>query len=277
MPYQVYRIECDPGTRDILIALLAEAGLEAFEETAYGLDAYGTVEDGARHRNVLDEIRKDSELTFREEVLPDKNWNEVWESSFTPIRIGNAVAIRASFHAAIPGVTHDLVIDPKMAFGTGHHATTYLMCELMLELFSVTESPDRILDYGSGTGVLAILAKRCGATVVDAVDIERAAAESTWENAALNQVNLDSVVRGTLDDVPARQPYDLILANINRNVLLQSGRALYGRLRPGGSLLASGILEPDAQPLVAHLRGLGFRHRQTRSREDWRAFQFYRD
>ena len=161
-----------------------------------------------------------------------------------------------------------------MAFGTGHHATTYMMCEL---IFEQQMNGLRVLDYGSGTGVLAILAKRLGAGDVDAVDIEPPSAESTAENAQTNGVELHNVVLGELKDVPAALPYDLILANINRNVILATSAALYQRLKPGGTVLFSGILAQDEQLLVSRLVEIGFAHQDTRSREDWRAFVFTRD
>ncbi|MEM6771836.1 MAG: 50S ribosomal protein L11 methyltransferase, partial [Bacteroidota bacterium] len=147
-------------------------------------------------------------------------------------------------------------------------------CEL---LFEHEVARTRVLDYGSGTGVLAILAKRLGAAYVDAVDIEAPSAESTAENAANNGVHLDAVVLGKLQDVPLSEPYDLILANINRNVILTTAGALYERLRSGGTVFFSGILAQDEQLLVQRLTEAGFRHQGTRKREDWRAFIFVRD
>ncbi|MEL7160977.1 MAG: 50S ribosomal protein L11 methyltransferase, partial [Bacteroidota bacterium] len=154
-----------------------------------------------------------------------------------------------------------------------HHATTYMMCEL---LFAREWKGERVLDYGSGTGVLAILAKRLGAGIVDAVDIESWSAENTAENAARNAVELGTIVHGELADVPAWSSYDLILANINRNVILTTAAALYERLRPGGTVLFSGILARDEELLRDRLTATGFLHEATRRREDWRAFVFTR-
>ena len=167
----------------------------------------------------------------------------------------------------------ELVITPKMAFGTGHHATTYMMCEL---LFDLDVKGKKVLDYGSGTGVLAILAKQLGAGPTDAVDIEAPAAESTQENAVRNDVELATVVHGVLDDVPDSGAYDLIVANINRNVILATASVLYDRLVVGGDILFSGILAQDEDLLRSKLTEAGFNHLSTRSREDWRAFHFTR-
>ncbi|MEM9529172.1 MAG: 50S ribosomal protein L11 methyltransferase, partial [Bacteroidota bacterium] len=206
-------------------------------------------------------------------ALEDKNWNEEWERQFTPINIGSRLRIRADFHDPDPTVERELIITPKMAFGTGHHATTHMMCELLLEH---SLSGVKVLDYGSGTGVLAILAKQLGAGPVDAVDIESWSAENTQENAARNGVTLNQVIHGELKDVPLGVAYDLILANINRNVILATAESLYDRLRLGGTILFSGILAQDEELLVASLTDTGFLHQATRSRSDWRAFVFTR-
>ncbi len=278
MTYRVFQISCAPTTSEILIAYLAEAGFDSFEETPSGLSAYATESASDTWHAVLKALRVQYPFTYTSEVLEEKNWNEVWEGQFEPIRMEDRLLIRASFHAADPSVAQEIVIDPKMAFGTGHHATTYMMCERLMAYFAGDRGRTvRVLDYGSGTGVLAILAKRLGAAAVDAVDIEVAAHESTLENAATNGVALDAVVRGELHDVPIGKPYDLIVANINRNVLLETGRALYDRLAVGGTALMSGVLARDEDLLVDHLRGVGFRHRATFTREDWRAFDFARD
>ena len=278
MTYRVFQLTCAPKLNEVLIAYLADAGFDSFAETEEGISAYATETEHKHWVEVLHELKGRYAFTFTSESLPEKNWNEVWESQFEPIRIEDRLLIRASFHPAATGVEHELVIDPKMAFGTGHHATTYMMCERVMDYFSRRELKSvRVLDYGSGTGVLAILAKRFGAEVVDAVDIEFPAYESTLENAAGNGVKLDAVVHGQLHDVPPGNPYDLIVANINRNVLLETGGALYKRLGAGGTALMSGILEQDERLLVNHMQEVGFRHRATYARGDWRAFDFARD
>lgn len=259
---------------NILVAFLSAAGFDSFQERPEGLLAFGAAEQHDQWCAALDQYAGQFGFTYKWEPLEDRNWNEEWERNFTPIRVGDRLLIRADFHAADPSVEQELVITPKMAFGTGHHATTYMMFEL---LFAHDVAGTRVLDYGSGTGVLAILAKRLGAASVDAVDIEAPSAESTAENAAKNKVVLDEVVLGELRDVPKGKPYDLILANINRNVILATAGALYERLKPGGTVFFSGILAQDEQLLVNSLFEAGFSHRETRRREDWRAFIFIRD
>ncbi|NJC24593.1 50S ribosomal protein L11 methyltransferase [Neolewinella antarctica] len=269
--YNQYSLNNAPELHPILVALLGEAGFDSFQETDAGLLAFGTT---ARHGDwtaTLATLKKQFGFTYEWETLPEKNWNEEWESQFPPLYVGDRLFIRADFHAPDPEVPTELIITPKMAFGTGHHATTYMMCELM---FDLPLKEGRVLDYGCGTGVLAILAKKLFADVVDAVDIEAPSVENTVENAARNGVKLDAVILGELKDVPAGPPYDFILANINRNVILATAGALYERLADAGTIVFSGILARDEQLLVERLKRTGFQHQQTRQREDWRAFEF---
>ena len=277
--YTTYTLVCAEEHREILIALLADEGMEAFEETEQVLVAYAAVASTTDWPASFRELQQRIPFAYEARRLEQRNWNAEWERNFAPIRIGRRLAIRASFHAPQAGVERELVIDPRMAFGTGHHATTHMMCELILDYFDVHPAQEglSVLDYGSGTGVLAILAKQLGAGRVDAVDIERPAYESTLENAVQNGVELDEVVCGELADMLIGKPYDLVVANINRNVLLVNGGALYERLRVGGTALLSGILAQDAERLSDHWQQLGFSHDRTVALDDWRAFSFERD
>lgn len=274
MIFQQYTLANDPALNEILVAFLAEAGFDSFQETDNGLLAFAPAEDHARWTRELDELASQFAYSYTSETLEDKNWNEEWEKQFQPLQIGDRLFIRADFHAPHPNIEQELVITPKMAFGTGHHPTTHMMCEL---IFEQDLAGKRIFDYGSGTGVLAILALRLGAAEADAVDIESWSAENTLENARRNGVEMNRIIHGTLADVPADEPYDLILANINRNVILTTSEALYQQLRPGGTVLFSGILDTDEQLLVSSLSKLGFVHQETRQRADWRAFVFTRN
>ncbi len=274
MIFQQYTLTNDPALNEVLVAFLSEAGFDSFQETEAGLLAFAPAEDHARWVRELDELASRFAYTYTSKPLEDKNWNEEWEKQFQPLQVGNRLFIRADFHAPHPAIEQELVITPKMAFGTGHHPTTHMMCELLFEQDLVGK---RVFDYGSGTGVLAILAKRLGAAEADAVDIESWSAENTLENARRNEVTVDRIIHGTLEDVPVGEPYDFILANINRNVILTTAEALYQRLRRGGTVLFSGILDTDEELLINSLSSRGFIHQLTRQREDWRAFVFTRN
>ncbi|OAV44877.1 50S ribosomal protein L11 methyltransferase [Lewinella sp. 4G2] len=269
--YNQYTLTNSPDLHAILVALLGQAGFDSFQETDAGLLAFAPAAQHEKWVAALDEYAEQFSFSYTSSTLEQRNWNEEWESQFPPLEVGDRLFIRADFHDSNPAFPLELVITPKMAFGTGHHATTYMMCQLLFEL---DLKGKRVLDYGSGTGVLAILAAKLGATDIDAVDIEQPSAENTAENATRNGVELSRVVLGELKDVPAGLPYDIVLANINRNVILATARALYGRLAPEGTVLFSGILEKDEQLLLESLSAIGFQHRDTRKREDWRAFVF---
>jgi ribosomal protein L11 methyltransferase len=206
--------------------------------------------------NELLDLSKEWDFTLIKTFIPYQNWNVLWESNFQPIQVGNFVAVRADFHPPTPsynsetqeGVVFDLVINPKMAFGTGHHETTYMMMQLMQYLpFEGT----KVLDYGCGTGVLAILASKLRATEIEAVDIEVASFDNTIENCIINNVDNVKAFHGTLQTIEADN-FDVILANINRNVILESLSSLKNKLQTvrkdkvgEGILLISGFLKED--------------------------------
>ncbi len=276
--YTSYRINCKPTETDQLVAFLAESDFDSFEETDHGMVAYALTRHHANNIEALEELKQHYNFTFSFLEVEEKNWNEIWESGFDPIRVGNELAIRASFHPAAPEVQYDLVIDPKMSFGTGHHATTYMMCAFLLEHFAGGRGADqRVLDYGCGTGVLGILAGILGAGTVDGVDIEPWAVENSRENAELNGVEFNRLVLGKLEEILSGKPYDVVLANINRNVLLADAEALRDNIRAGGRAYLSGILSQDEIQVIDHYSQAGFTHVRTVAREDWRALEFIRE
>ncbi|MDX2135012.1 MAG: 50S ribosomal protein L11 methyltransferase [Saprospiraceae bacterium] len=245
--YWKYTFNTDPDSRDILLALLSEGPFDTFEETENGLDAY--MPALAEHPDALLAALADQwTFSWSRTLIPGQNWNALWESNFQPVQVGRFCGVRAQFHPPFTDVEHELVIHPKMAFGTGHHETTWL-CLATLEHLQVEGA--HVLDYGCGTGILAILAARLGASHVEAVDIEEESYQNTLENASINGVAERITARcGTLEAVQTG-PFDCILANINRNVILDSLPALSALLRPGGRILASGFLEAD-EPVLRH-------------------------
>lgn len=252
MSYHVYRIKAPAAHREIIMALLSEwLSFDSFEEKEEGFDAY--LSEGVRPDQIeaqLGELAQQWGFSYENDRLPSKNWNEEWESAFQPVSVGDFCMLRADFHPADSKVKYDLVINPKMAFGTGHHETTFMMIKMMKDLHI---SDKKVLDYGCGTGVLAILASKMGAHEIDAVDIEQPAYENTIENAQINNVFNIHAIHGDLNAV-LDNGYDLILANINRNVILHSLEPLRKKMHRNAVLVISGILKQDEELIQKAIR-----------------------
>ena len=251
---------------EIMIALLSDLPFDTFEVAEKALKGYILEKDWTENVETQTlEINQGFGFSFQKTFIPYQNWNAVWESNFQPIRVDDFVGLRADFHPITEGVLFDLVINPKMAFGTGHHETTYMMMQLMRNIDFVSK---KVLDYGCGTGILAILAAKLGATNLEAVDIEEASYENTLENNAINNVHNVKPFCGTLDVIPSFD-FDIILANINRNVILYSFSDLKRRLKIGGIMLISGFLKQDEYILLDAAKKEGFQHIQTEQRGNW--------
>ncbi len=273
MNYYCYEIEADPSLREIVLAFLGELPFDTFEETEGGLRAYLPENSEAEEvESELGNIAAKLSFSFSRTLIPAQNWNAVWESNFTPIRVGDLCGVRADFHEPLPGVKYEIVISPRMAFGTGHHATTYMMMEMMgQEHFEGA----KVLDYGCGTGILAILADKMGAVHIDAVDIEKPAFENTQENARANNAARVHAFHGELEAI-RDEGYGFILANINRNVILNSLQALYRKFAPGGVLLVSGILTADESLVLGRAEAAGFSPAAKSRRGEWACIRFVR-
>lgn len=241
---EVIIAETDPEKREILIAELSLLGYDGFEEDTRQLKAYIPNEDfnGVQ----LDQLAGEKQLEYRVNTLQEKNWNADWESSFAPVVVEDLVAVRAHFHDPISGPRYDIVITPKMSFGTGHHATTWLMLKAM-GLMDVKGK--KVLDFGTGTGVLAILAEKMGASSVLAIDNDTWSVENTQEN--LEKNGCGKVEVRLASEIPAGETFDLVLANINKHVLLTVGESLFHSLVPGGKLALSGVLGGDLEDILA--------------------------
>ena len=251
---------------EILIAILSDLPFDTFEETPTGVKAYVPESDwNAGIEQQLTELSHDFAFSFEKTFIPYQNWNVIWESNFQPIQVDDFVGLRADFHPPTEGVKFDLVINPKMAFGTGHHETTYMVMQLMRDVDFVGK---KVMDYGCGTGILAILASKLGATDLEAVDIEVASFDNTIENCAINDVHNVQPFCGRLDAIPSSD-FDVILANINRNVILYSLPDLKKRLKKGGILLISGFLKTDEQILLDATAKEGFSHQETKQKGNW--------
>lgn len=246
---------------DILAAELAEIGFESFSPQDTGLIAY--VSDKIYNRSTLEDQLKQFplegvEFSFNETFIEGKDWNEEWEKNyFKPITIGNDCIIHASFHELKETYTYNIVIDPKMAFGTGNHETTRLMIN---EILKEDMTGKRVLDMGCGTAVLAILAAKKGATDVTAIDIDEWAYQNAKENIRLNQTESIQVLLGGAERIPDDNRFDIILTNINRNILLNDMAAYKKALKTGGLLFMSGFYTEDIPAIreECELHGLNF-------------------
>ena len=258
MNYTELRLTVSPDYADILIAELAEVGFESFVETDEGLNAYITEPDFNEKavRDVTAKYADQTAIAYTVTSLEKRNWNAEWEQSYQPIEVGQTVRVRASFHESNPAFEYDLVINPKMSFGTGHHETTAMMLEHQLGIDHAGKS---VLDVGSGTGILAVLAARMGAADVLAFDIEEWAVENAQENADLNDCPQMRVFQGTIADVDPNSRFDIVLANINRNVLLAELPTYAAFVREGGYLLVSGFYEHDAVDIERKAKETGLR------------------
>ncbi len=262
----VYDIQAEAQWLEVLLAFLGELPFDSFQEHEAGISAYldKNIPKGEIEAD-LARLQQMYPFTYAVREMPGTNWNAVWESRFQPIRVGNFCGVRAEFHYPFLDVTHEVVITPQMTFGTGHHETTYMMLEAM-EGLDMEEA--KVLDFGCGTGILAILAAKMGATMIDAVDIEEEAYQNTMHNAQLNNVDSIQAIHGNLDAI-LDTGYRVILANINRNVILSSLPALSDKLARHGVLLVSGILREDKAELARQARRLGFRTEASRERGEW--------
>ena len=255
---------------DVLAAELGEIGFESFTQDEQGLQGY--ISDQLYDEAVLKETLAAfplEETTIHYVCTPveSKDWNEEWEKNyFKPIRIGNDCLIRASFHEPEPGYTYTIIIDPKMAFGTGNHETTFLMISWMLE---EQLAGKRLLDMGCGTAVLAILARMKGAEKVVAIDIDEWAYTNALENIRLNHTAEIEVALGGAERIAAFAPFEVIFANINRNILLQDMRHYAEALQPAGQLFMSGFYLEDLPIIAEECQRNGLRVEGYKERHNW--------
>ena len=249
MQYYCATFNTADENHEALVALLGEEGFEMFQEEYNRLSAYIPADYGSfdqiaiNIKNIPDEIKGSRwELI----LCPDKNWNEEWERSFAPVEIEGKLRIRAPFHSPSDDHIMDIIIEPKMSFGTGHHPTTELMMRAMLENDFKGKS---VVDIGCGSGILSIQAAKSGALSVVAVDIDDWAVENTRENCQRNECESILVSKGNINTVKNQQA-DRLLANINRNILLQDLMHYANMLLPGGLLFMSGFLKEDAAVII---------------------------
>lgn len=276
--YIALRVEahpCEEAVTDLLAAFLAEVDFETFEPDNTGLTAY--VRKDKYDRKAVEEILKDFpmdvELKMSEQEIEGEDWNKEWEQNyFRPIRIGDKLVIRSSFHEAFPNIPIEIIIDPKMAFGTGHHATTAGMSQKLLE---ESLSGKSVIDMGTGTGILAILAKKLGAGETVGIDIDEFAIENAKENGDLNGVDIRWFV-GDDKELEKLQPADIFLANINLNVITGNLDKYVAKLKPGGKIFLSGFLVSDRDKIVVAVEKYGLHLLKETQEKNWMTMVFTR-
>ncbi|MBS1445040.1 MAG: 50S ribosomal protein L11 methyltransferase [Odoribacter sp.] len=262
---------------DILIATMSSIGYEGFQYTDTGFTAYITCEQFEEERiqklEILQSLAVDYQIDWNFSVLQDRDWNLEWEKNFTPIVVDNRILIRAGFHPTIPGIDYDIIIEPKMSFGTGHHPTTTLMLETLLD-FSGQMKGKRVLDMGCGTGILSILAAKLGASTVTGIDIDEWSYRNARENIENNQLQNIQIKIGNAGLLEKEKEFDFILANINRNILL-TDMPFYERcLKDGGILIMSGFYTQDLPSIRQKAAELGMTYGDQKMKQNWVAVSF---
>ncbi|WP_228850832.1 50S ribosomal protein L11 methyltransferase [Aegicerativicinus sediminis] len=255
---------------DVLAAELGELGFESFSETDTGIKAY--ISKDLSKDLVFDDLMtftSPCEVNYSVQEIQKENWNMEWEKNFHPILVDDRCSIRAPFHEK-PDAPIDIIIEPKMSFGTGHHETTYLMVEHLLEM---DLSNLRVLDMGCGTGVLAILASIKGALMVDAIDIDNWCYLNSIENVERNNCANINVFEGDAQLLEGKT-YDLIIANINRNILLNDIQFYSKSLSFKGTLLLSGFYKEDIEAIVEECAKYGLKYENQRVKNNWVALKF---
>ncbi|MEZ4903932.1 MAG: 50S ribosomal protein L11 methyltransferase [Spirosomataceae bacterium] len=266
------RLTLNPDYNEILIAELGQIGYESFVETEEGFLAYipETDFDTIKLEQLIADYQSLTPITFESKQLETKNWNEEWERNYQPIEVAGQIRVRASYHSPDPAFQYEIVIDPKMSFGTGHHETTTLVMEQQLML---NHQDKAVLDVGSGTGILAILAEKLGATRLTAFDIEEWAYLNAVENAQLNGCTHIRVFQGTIEDCPTGS-YDIVLANINRNILLREIPMYVAFLAPKGTLMVSGFYAFDIDDIVQKAKEANLTLVAQKTLNQWAVLRF---
>lgn len=273
MVYKEIRFKIYPegGEGEVLAALLADIGYEGVAEENEWLTAYIPESDFDEPR--LRETLQQAGLTLSYEThdIPEQNWNEVWESQFEPVIIAGKIYVRAPFHPSRPSYQYELLIEPRMSFGTAHHETTALMLEYLLEL---PLKGEHVLDMGCGTGIVAIMAAKRGATRVIAIDNDTWAVANAKDNIRVNNTPDITVEQGDASTLPESPTFDLILANINRNILLNDMPAYRQALRAGGIIVFSGFYIDDLPAIEAAAHQLRLTKISFKEKNRWVAAAF---
>ena len=266
---------CTETVNDVLSAVLADAGFESFVERPDGIAAYiqaALYKEENLRQAIADYPLPGTDITYSYTEAEDKDWNEEWEKNFfQPIVIGDRCVIHSTFHQDVPQAEYDIVINPQMAFGTGHHETTSL---IIGELLDTDLQGKRVLDMGCGTSILAILARMRGASSCTAIDIDDWCVRNSLENIALNHLDGIHVYQGDASSLTDKGPFDVVIANINRNILLADMRHYVARMNQGAMLLISGFYTEDIPALRSEAERLGLRYTGKREKNHWATLAF---
>ncbi len=246
----------------ILIAQLSECGFEGFEEGENYLNAF--INENDFDEKNLTKIISTNGLAYTKTIIAEKNWNEEWEKSFEPVIVENFCAIRASFHQPIKKIKHEIIITPKMSFGTGHHATTHLMIQAIGKIDCMEKS---VLDFGTGTGVLSILAEKCGAKNMLAIDNDDWSIQNAKEN--IQENNCTKIILEKADSIEHTGRFDILLANINMNILLQHFNSFQQHLSADGVLILSGLLNTDYADIASAAQKNGLKVLSIIESDSW--------
>lgn len=270
MYHTCLKVTCHPDFTELLVAEIGEAGFDTFMETDDGFEAYVEREKFDRHyvEEILQKYNRQTQLTFSYSHVKQRNWNEDWEKSYDPIIVDDRCLIRADFHQIDKRYPYELIITPKMSFGTGHHQTTYLMIKNQMD---IDHRNKRVMDAGCGTAILSVMACKLGALTVEAFDIDEWSVSNSQENIEVNQCSNIHHQLGKLADLKFDEPFDIILANINKNVLLDEMNLYAHHLKPSGLLLLSGFYDYDIEDLLAVANVYGLSELKRDLREEWAA------
>ncbi|SKC75383.1 50S ribosomal protein L11 methyltransferase [Ohtaekwangia koreensis] len=268
MYYTRLQVICDPDFSEILMAEIAEAGFDTFMETEKGFEAYVELEkyDKERLQYIKDRYSPQTSLVFYQDRIQKQNWNEEWEKSYQPIIVDDRCLIRAEFHKIEKVYPYEITITPKMSFGTGHHQTTYLMVKAQMD---IDHQHKRVMDAGCGTAILSVMASKLGAKEVIAFDIDEWSVVNGQENIEVNHANNITIQQGKLNELAISGTFDIILANINKNVLLEEIKLYQQYLMEDGLLLLSGFYTHDIDDLLNEGATFNLKEVRRDERETW--------
>lgn len=253
--------------KEILIAELSEQGFEGFEERENELVAY--IHQLNCNEEAVNGIAQSHHVSLSKKIIEEQNWNAVWESNFQPVIINDVLAIRAQFHQPIKSVLHEIIITPKMSFGTGHHATTYMMAEQISKLNIKNKT---VFDFGTGTGVLAILSEKLGAENIVAIDNDEWSLHNAAEN--IKENNCAKIELHKAEHPPTNKSFDVVLANINKNIITENFNKLFHAMNNNGCMLLSGLLEADEPDIRRLASKYNLHFVKACRRENWLLLQF---